>query len=127
MPYPLAMRIGFDARMAYYSAGGLGHYIDGLLNGLASIDQENQYTIFRSRKDRRVPDLPPNFRTRPLWTPCHHRWEQVALPAELALSHLDVLHSPDFIPPHRRRCRSGITVHDPAFIRYREFFTLRAL
>ena len=127
MPYPLAMRIGFDARMAYYSSGGLGHYIDGLLNGLASIDQENQYTIFRSRKDRRVSSLPPNFRTRPLWTPCHHRWEQVALPAELALSNLDVLHSPDFIPPLRRRCRSVITVHDLAFIRYPEYLTPDAL
>ncbi len=123
MPYPQAMRIGLDARMAYYSAAGLGRYINGLLAGLISFDRNNQYTIYQSRKDRQVYQLPPNFRARPLWTPCHHAWEQAALPVELAWSRLDVLHSPDFIPPLRRRCRSVITVHDLAFLRYPQFLT----
>ena len=30
----------------------------------------------------------------------------------------DLLHSPDFIPPFRRTCRSVITIHDLAFLRY---------
>lgn len=123
MPYPQAMRIGLDARMAYYSSAGLGRYINGLLGGLVSLDQKNQYTIYRSRKDRQVYQLPPNFRTRSLWTPCHHQWEQQALLLELAFSRLDILHSPDFIPPLRRRCRSVITVHDLAFLRYPQFLT----
>jgi glycosyltransferase involved in cell wall biosynthesis len=36
---------------------------------------------------------------------------------------LDVLHSPDFIPPHRPSCRSVITVHDLAFLLYPHFLT----
>jgi glycosyltransferase involved in cell wall biosynthesis len=36
---------------------------------------------------------------------------------------LDVLHSPDFIPPHRPACRSVITVHDLAFLLYPHFLT----
>lgn len=109
--------------MAYYSAAGIGRYINGLLECLISLDQKNQYTVYRSRKDRQVYQLPPNFRARPLWTPCHHPLEQVALPLELAFSRLDILHSPDFIPPLRRLCRSVITVHDLAFLRYPQFLT----
>jgi glycosyltransferase involved in cell wall biosynthesis len=36
---------------------------------------------------------------------------------------LDVLHSPDFIPPHRPSCKSVITVHDLAFLLYPHFLT----
>lgn len=117
------MRIGFDARMAYYSTAGISRYIYGLLGGLMCVDRENRYIVFQSRKDRDIPQQPANFRTRFLWTPCHHRWEQKAMPAELSLARLDVLHSPDFIPPFRRRCRSVITVHDLAFLHYPEFLT----
>ena len=43
----------------------------------------------------------------------------MALILELAPCRLDLLHSPDFIPPHLRRgTRSVITVHDLAFLRY---------
>ncbi|MDP2660763.1 MAG: glycosyltransferase family 1 protein, partial [Dehalococcoidia bacterium] len=77
-------------------------------------------------KDRHLPQTPSNFLTRSLWTPCHHRWEQVALPAELSLARLDVLHSPDFIPPLHRRCRSVITVHDLAFLHFPELLTEEA-
>lgn len=123
MPYPQHMRIGIDARIVYYSAAGLGRYVSGLLGGLASIDQENEYTVYRSRKDQQACQLPPNFKLRRLWTPSHHAWEQASLPLELALSRMDVLHSPDFIPPWRRSYRSVITVHDLAFVRYPQFLT----
>ena len=36
---------------------------------------------------------------------------------------LDVLHSPDFIPPYHWNCRSVITIHDLAFLRYPQFLT----
>ena len=36
---------------------------------------------------------------------------------------LDVLHSPDFLPPFRRNCRSIITIHDLAFLLYPHFLT----
>lgn len=117
------MRIGFDARMAHYSTAGIRRYIYGLLGGLMCADRENRYTVFQSRKDRNIPQQPSNFRTRFLWTPCHNRWEQLALPVELSFTRLDVFHSPDFIPPFRRRCRSVITVHDLAFLHYPEFLT----
>jgi glycosyltransferase involved in cell wall biosynthesis len=55
-----------------------------------------------------------------MWTPPHHRFEQVLLPLELSSRRLglDVLHCPDFIPPFRRSCPAVITVHDLAFLRF---------
>jgi glycosyltransferase involved in cell wall biosynthesis len=36
---------------------------------------------------------------------------------------MDVLHSPDFIPPFRRSCKSVITIHDLNFLLYPHFLT----
>jgi glycosyltransferase involved in cell wall biosynthesis len=49
--------------------------------------------------------------------------ERHALNVELMRLGLDVLHSPDFIPPHRPSCKSVITVHDLAFVLYPHFLT----
>ncbi|MFQ5433653.1 MAG: glycosyltransferase family 4 protein, partial [Anaerolineae bacterium] len=65
----------------------------------------------------------PNFQRRDLWTPCHHRLERWALAAELLPHRLDVLHSPDFIPPAAGAKRRIITVHDLNFLHYPQFLT----
>jgi glycosyltransferase involved in cell wall biosynthesis len=117
------MRIGIDARLVYYSQAGIGQYILHLINGLAQIDRENEYVILQSRKDDTTILQQPNFRRVSLWTPSHHRLERLSLNVELMRLGLDVLHSPDFIPPHRPSCRSVITVHDLAFLLYPHFLT----
>jgi glycosyltransferase involved in cell wall biosynthesis len=117
------MRIGIDARLVYYSQAGIGQYILHLVNGLAEIDQETEYVLLQSRKDDTTILEQPNFRRVSLWTPSHHRLERYSLNVELMRLGLDVLHSPDFIPPHRPSCKSVITVHDLAFILYPHFLT----
>jgi len=117
------MRIGIDARLVYYSQAGIGQYILHLINGLAQIDRENEYVILQSRKDDTTIVQQPNFRRVSLWTPSHHRLERVSLNMELMRLGLDLLHSPDFIPPHRPSCKSVITVHDLAFLLYPHFLT----
>ncbi len=67
--------------------------------------------------------LPAGFAERPLFTPAHHGLEQLTLPLELLAARLNVLHSPDFVPPFVRPCRSVITVHDLAFLLYPQFLT----
>lgn len=117
------MRIGIDARLVYYSQAGISQYILRLVEGLARIDQEDEFVLLQSRKDETVINSQANFRRRSLWTPSHHRLEQWVLPLEVALAGLDVLHSPDFIPPFRRNCKSVITIHDLAFLLYPHFLT----
>ena len=117
------MRIGIDARLVYYSQAGIGQYILHLINGLAQIDHENEYVILQSRKDDTTILQQPNFRRVSLWTPSHHRLERLSMNVELMRLGLDVLHSPDFIPPHRPSCKSVITIHDLAFLLYPHFLT----
>lgn len=117
------MRIGIDARLVYYSRAGIGQYIQGLVLGLSKIDKQNEYVLLQSRKDQTILIEQANFSKKSLWTPSHHGLEQRILPFEITPLRLDILHSPDFIPPFRRDYRSVITVHDLAFILYPHFLT----
>ena len=117
------MRIGIDARLVYYRQAGISQYTLRLLEQLATIDPDDEFTVLQSRKDRSTLVHQPNFRPHPLWTPPHHRLEQWVLPLEIAPLDLHVLHSPDFIPPFRRNCRSVITIHDLNFLLYPHFLT----
>lgn len=118
------MRIGLDARLPYYQMGGISQYILYLLPALAKLDRDDDYLIFHSRKDGRSHQpSSPNFQRRNLWTPCHHRLERWALAAELLPHRLDLLHSPDFIPPVAGAKRRVITVHDLNFYYYPQFLT----
>lgn len=122
------MHIGIDARLPFYQMGGISQSVLHLLPALAELDGENRYTIFHSRQDGRshTPSF-PNFQRRNLWTPCHHRLEPWSLSTELLPRRLDVLHSPDFIPPLWGAKRKVITVHDLNFIFYPEFLTRASL
>ncbi len=119
------MRIGIDCRLPYYQMGGISQYVLYLLPALADLDEHNDYMVYHNRKDGRS-HLPPeaaNFQRRNLWTPCHHRLERWTLSAELTSQRLDLLHSPDFIPPLQGARRHVITVHDLNFLYYPEFLT----
>jgi glycosyltransferase involved in cell wall biosynthesis len=117
------MRIGIDARLVHYSQAGIGQYIAGLVKGLSQCDEGNEFVLLQSRKDKTVLANTANFARKSLWTPSHHRLEQLVLPFEISPLRLDVLHSPDFIPPFRRDYKSVITVHDLAFLLYPHFLT----
>lgn len=117
------MRLGIDARLVYYHQAGISRYCLQLMRALAEIDKEDQFYVFQSRRDRRKLVDQSNFQARPLWTPSHHALEQWLLSLELRFTPLDVLHSPDFIPPFRRHCRSIITIHDLVFLLYPQFLT----
>lgn len=119
------MKLGIDARLPFYQMGGISQYVVHLLPALARLDGENEYMVFHSRKDGRfyLPPNAPNFRRANLWTPCHHRLERWTLTAELLPHRLDLLHSPDFIPPLGGAKRRVITVHDLNFHYYPQFLT----
>ena len=118
------MQIGIDARLPHYQMGGISRYVLQLLPALAALDNVNEYIVFHSRKDAtdRVPHQ-ENFMRQDLWTPCHHRYERWLLSLELVARNLDVLHSPDFIPPVKAARRHIITVHDLTFLYYPQFLT----
>lgn len=116
-------RIGIDARLTYYSQAGIAQYIQHLIRALPALDAINNYIILYSRKDRRNLAEGANQHRAICWTPAHHRLERLALAVEILPCRLDLLHSPDFIPPHGRWYRSVITVHDLTFLHYPGFLT----
>lgn len=119
------MRIGIDARLVFYNRAGIGQYILQLIDALANLDfKGDKFILLQSRKDKSL-IMPDNhrFQRRSLWTPSHNRFEQQALSFEVSRLGLDLLHSPDFIPPFKRNCRSVITIHDLAFLLYPHFLT----
>lgn len=119
-------RIGIDARLTYYTQGGIAQYTQCLIRALAALEPPHEFLILHSRKDNRNLAVAPGQRRIRCWTPAHHRFERLTLALELAPCRLDLLHSPDFIPPLNGRYRSVITVHDLAFLRYPQFLTAAA-
>ncbi|MFH1484870.1 MAG: glycosyltransferase family 1 protein, partial [Chloroflexota bacterium] len=117
------MRVGIDARLLHYQQGGISQYTLHLVEALAEVEREDTFTVFLSRKGRPIQSQRPNLRRRLLWTPPHHRLEQLLLPLELSFTDIDILHSPDFIQPLRRRFKSVITIHDLAFLRFPHLVT----
>jgi glycosyltransferase involved in cell wall biosynthesis len=121
------VRIGIDCRIAHFTAGGTGVYTRRLTEALASLPElaSDELLLLEAARARQplVLGAPKNVHSGRLFTPSHHRWEQALLPLELLPRGLDVLHSPDYIPPFARRCRSVITVHDLAFLRWPDFLT----
>jgi glycosyltransferase involved in cell wall biosynthesis len=116
--------IGIDARLTHYRTGGISTYIRRLVLALEQLGAGNRYTVFHSRKMRET--MTTRFRRASLWTPAHHRIERLALSIELARFNLDLLHSPDFIPPLRGAKRHVITVHDLTFLHYPQHLTADA-
>ena len=110
------MRIAIDGRLVAYRTGGIANYTVCLARALRRIDRDDELLLLVARRQRGR--VVPGLDQRRLLTPPHHRLEQLALPLELSRLKLDLLHSPDFIPPFRRRCRAVITVHDLAFLRF---------
>ena len=115
------MKIGIDARLTHYRTGGISTYTRNLVRELDALDNTNDYTILHSRKARQT--IGPSAQRANLWTPCHHRWERTALSVELSRFQLDLLHSPDFIPPRRGARRHIISIHDLGFLHYPQFMT----
>jgi glycosyltransferase involved in cell wall biosynthesis len=94
-----------------------------LLGALAALDGDIEYFVLYSRKGRDVTPSVSNFHPVPCWTPSHHRFERWSLGIEIARWGVDLLHSPDFIPPSFGYGQSVITIHDLNFLYYPSFLT----
>jgi glycosyltransferase involved in cell wall biosynthesis len=107
--------IGIDARLNSYRMGGISRYTAELVRALHALRPPHTLTVLTGRDG--LPEN-PGFSTTRMSTPPHHRLERISLSVELARLRLDLLHSPDFIPPQRGARRHVITVHDLTFLHF---------
>ena len=115
------LRFGLDARLPAYHQGGISTWIREVTNALQTLEFQQQLTVFESHK--MSSSIAGRFAQARLRTPCHHRLEALTLSAELLPYRLDLLHSPDFIPPLRGARRHVITIYDLNFLHYPQFLT----
>ncbi len=117
------VKIGIDARLTYYRPGGIAEYTRQLIRALTALDHNTCFCIIQHHRDTNTLAQGPNIRRIDTITPSHHRLERWSLSAELARHRLDLLHSPDMIPPQHGARRQVITVHDVHFLHYDQFMT----
>lgn len=119
------MRIAIDFTPAAHQRAGIGRYTRGLVQALAGLDAENEYTllVLGRRGAHFIPSgLPANFKLR--FAPLSDRWATVLwyrlnlpLPVDIFTGRADLLHGPSFtLPPSFTP--SLLTVHDLSFLRY---------
>jgi glycosyltransferase involved in cell wall biosynthesis len=114
------MRVAIDARLNAYRRGGIPEYTRQLLAALAPLSRSDTFITLQHREHLKPLVVAPNVRRRAVFTPPHHRFEQIALPAELLALRPDLLHCPDFVVPLRRPCPAVVTIHDLAFLHFPE-------
>lgn len=117
------MQIGIDARLMFHHPAGISRYTRRIIKAIATLNQTDQFTVFQHRRHTEPLVEQNNFRRATLYAPVHSRLEQVMLPLELMRFRMDLLHSPDFIPPLQTRIPTVITVHDLAFLHWPHFLT----
>ncbi|PDW03153.1 glycosyltransferase family 4 protein [Candidatus Viridilinea mediisalina] len=114
------MRIGIDARLNAYREGGIAQYTRLLLEALVHLAPADEFVVLQHLRQRQPLLVAPKLRATKLFTPPHHRYEELLLPLELWPRRLDCLHCPDFIAPQRRPCPAVVTIHDLAFLHFPE-------
>ena len=108
-----------------WEMSGIPNYILRLLNGLASIDSENEYFLYTNRSIPFDMGLPGNFRTivlsRP--SPRFQLWFQLALPLRLKKDRIDLFHGLFYRLPMMLPVPGVLTVHDLSGYLYPELHT----
>jgi len=122
------MRIALDATPLLGQRSGVGNYVRGLLDGLAELDDgpDALLTLFSIRgsvpgplpaRTRPAPRRAPARLLRRTWT----RWGWP--PAEVLTGRVEVFHGTNFMLPPLARAGGLVTVHDLAYLRFRETVT----
>jgi len=121
-------RIGIDLTSLPSIKGGVAFYLDGLIEGLQRIDDQNGYfLVMRESQRDDVPVDAPNFRRVHIHLssrPSRLVWEQTGLPRLARDLSLDVLHSPHYTRPLRTLpCASVVGIMDLTFFELPEYHT----
>ncbi|MEI6511330.1 MAG: glycosyltransferase family 1 protein [Candidatus Uhrbacteria bacterium] len=109
------MKIGIDARMfgPAVGGGGLGRYVEQLVDQLQKQDLENRYVLFLKRENFDTCVITnPNFEKRLADAHWYTAKEQVLMPLLIERERLDLIHFPHWNVPLLCRTPFVVTIHD---------------
>lgn len=124
------IRIGFDAKRAFYNNRGLGNYSRDLIRILSDFQPGNEYFLFTPKtKDAIYDSFPENskiiephsfYKMWPSW------WRTYGECKEITELKLDIFHGLSHELPlgiKRTNARSVVTMHDLIFYKFPELYT----
>lgn len=124
------MRIGFDAKRAFFNLSGLGNYSRNTIQYLQQYYPENEYFLYVPGKSGKFPliNLPGQQIILPdglLSGLFPSFWRSFRLPAKLESDRIDLFHGLSNEIPfgiHNYNLRSVVTIHDLIFLRHPEWY-----
>jgi len=119
------MRIGFDAKRAFFNKSGLGSYSRNLIQGLAKKYPENEYVLYTPERN---PDLfEPTQECFSVKVPqrLYHRifrsyWKSFYVSKQLPRDRIEIFHGLSHELPYNfpeKQVKSVVTIHDLIFLR----------
>ncbi|MEW5766349.1 MAG: glycosyltransferase [bacterium] len=113
--------IGIDGRVLGYYKGGVPEYIYNLVENLGLMKENGfKYIIFQGGQ-RNSFSANSNIRQQTIRIPSFHFQEQIFWPVELSKQGIDLFHGTACITPLIRPCKSIITIHDLAWVRFPQY------
>jgi glycosyltransferase involved in cell wall biosynthesis len=123
------MRIGFDAKRAFFNRSGLGNYSRSLIASLSGLYPENEYYLFTPSYPGRVDFNPEKVhliqpettfgKLFPSW------WRSRGIKTDILKNEIDIFHGLSNELPVRIKetgIKTVITIHDLIFLRYPELY-----
>lgn len=110
------MKIGIDARMYRSSVAGIGRYSQNLIKNLLEIDQDDEFVLFMTPKDKEEFDEAKinHGKVKIVLADIAHYslGEQTKLLKIIENEHLDLMHFLNFNYPVRYKGKFVVTIHD---------------
>jgi len=119
------MRIGFDAKRAFFNKSGLGSYSRNLIQGLAEMYPDNEYVLYTPELNYEL--FEPNQKCilvkgpeRPIHRIFRSYWRSFYLSRQLPHDGIEIFHGLSHEIPYnfpKKQVRSIVTIHDLIFLR----------
>jgi glycosyltransferase involved in cell wall biosynthesis len=122
------MRIGFDAKRAFYNNSGLGNYSRNTINMLANIYPNEEYFLYSPNIPEKIPDFAKNktlISAKAKTKIGRSLWRSILSGNKIKNDNINVFHGLSNELPlnlHRKQIPSVVTIHDLIFMRYPELF-----
>ncbi len=124
------MKIGFDAKRAFFNKSGLGNYSRDLIRSLDKNFPESEYHLYTPSLEGSIPFM--DFSGVEVSTPFRSKgklmqsyWRSMKLANRLDQDNIDVFHGLSNELPksiQRRKVKSVVTIHDLIFLRHPEWY-----